>query len=262
MKKISAIFLLILLEVPFFVHAQSKGDIELRKDQIDTTTNMLWGSVSFAYQWPFGSLKETFKSNMNLGVDFTYKTKKNWTYSVDFNYLFGAKLRDQPAVVGADMLTSNGDLIDGNGLKATIYLEGRYWNVSLGVGKIFPFGRWRNSGIWVKLNGGYFEHKIRINDPDDQIPQLAGDYRKGYDQRCAGFCLTQFVGYLFMQKVRVASFYAGFEISEIWSKSIRNFNFVLMGKDESNKFSVLIGPKVGWIIPLYEKRKIQTLYRY
>jgi hypothetical protein len=25
---------------------------------------------------------------------------------------------------------------------------------------------------------------------------------------------------------------------------------------------VLIGPKVGWVIPLYEKRKIQTLYRY
>ncbi|MDD4395689.1 MAG: hypothetical protein PHQ33_07375 [Bacteroidales bacterium] len=65
-----------------------------------------------------------------------------------------------------------------------------------------------------------------------------------------------------MRKVRVASFYVGVEISEIWSKSNRNFDFLLMKKDDSQKFSILVGPKIGWIIPLYEKRKIQTLYRY
>lgn len=262
MRKSIFVILLLCMFSYTTLHGQSKADIELSGNQVDTTTNMVWLSASFAYQWPFGSLKETFKSNMNLGADFTYKTKKNWTISLDFNYLFGSKIRDQSAVVGEDMLTANGDLIDGNGLKATVYFEGRYWNIGAGVGKIIPFGKWRNSGLWLKLNGGYFEHKIRINDPDNQIPQLADDYRKGYDQRCNGFCLTQFIGYVFMQKVRVASFYAGFEVSEIWSKSSRSYNFVLMGKDETKKFSVLIGPKIGWIVPLFENRKIQTLYRY
>ncbi|MCQ2263496.1 MAG: hypothetical protein MJZ70_04365 [Bacteroidales bacterium] len=262
MKKVFAILgLLVVLSIST-AFAQGKADIELKGNQIDTTTTMVWGSASFGYQWPFGTLKETFKSNMDLGVDVTLKTKSNWTYSVAFNYYFGAKLRDQAAVVGPDMLTSNHDLIDGNGMKATIYFEGRYWGIGAGVGKIFPVGKWRNSGFWVKINASYFEHKIRINDPDNQIPQLADPYRKGYDQYSRGFCLSQFVGYMFMRKVRVASFYAGIEISEIWSKSGRNFSIPLMHKDESNKFSVLLGPKVGWIIPLYEKRKIQTLYRY
>ena len=199
---------------------------------------------------------------MNIGVDVTVKTAKNWTYSIDFNYLFGAKVRNQRAVLGEDMLTSNHDLIDGNGSKATIYFEGRYWNISAGIGKIFAFGKWRNSGIWLRANFGYFEHKIRINVPDNDVPQLSGDYKKGYDQRCGGFCLTQFIGYVFVHRIRVASFYAGVEISEIWTRSNRNFNFLLGGRDDSKKFSILIGPKIGWIIPLYEKRKIQTLYRY
>lgn len=262
MRKIVLFIALLLAFTHFSSYAQRGSDVELRAGEVDSTTHFVWVSPSFAYQWPFGSLKETFKSNMNFGAGVTYKTNKNWTISLDFNYLFGSKLRNQAAVVGDDMLTSNGDLIDGNGLKATIYFEGRYWNLSAGVGKIIPVSRWRNSGIWLKLNAGYFEHKIRINDPDDQIPQLAGDYKKCYDQRCNGFCLTQFVGYLFMQKRRVCSFYAGFEVSEIWSKSSRDFSIVLGGKDETKKFSVLIGPKVGWVIPLYEKRKIFTLYRY
>lgn len=261
--KINVISLLILLMFALNVtFAQRKADIELKYNAVDTSTLMVWTGADFAYQFPFGTLRETFKSNMNIGVDFTVKSASNWTYSLDFNYLFGSKIRDQKAILGEDMLTSNGDLIDGNGMKATIYFEGRYWNLSLGIGKIIPFGKWRNSGLWIRMNAGYFEHKVRINDPDSQIPQLSGDYKKGYDQRAGGFCLSQFVGYVFMRKVRVASFYAGVEVSEIWTKSNRNYSFLLMGKDESKKFSVLLGPKIGWIIPLYEKRKIQTLYRY
>ena len=262
MKKILFASVLFIIGLLFPAKAQEKADIELKYDAIDTATNMVWANANFAWQFPFGTLKETFKSNLNIGVDVTYKTAGNWTFSVDFNYLFGSKVRDQKAILGPDMLTSNGDLIDGNGQKATIYFEGRYWNLSGGFGKIFDFGKWRNSGLWLKLNFGYFEHKVRINDPDNQISQLSGDYKKGYDQRAGGFCMSQFFGYIFMSKVRVASFFAGIEVSEIWTKSNRNYSFLLMGKDESKKFSVLIGPKIGWIIPLYEKRKIQTLYRY
>lgn len=265
MKKHILIFAVCLLFGSLTLSAQRKADIELKYNAIDTSTLMVWTGANFAVQFPFGTLRETFKTNMNIGFDVTLKTASNWTYSFDFNYLFGSKIRDQKAVLGEDLLsTSVNDfiLIDGNGKEATIYFEGRYWNISLGIGKIIPFGKWRNSGLWLRLNAGYFEHKIRINDFDNQIPQLSGDYKKGYDQRAGGFCLTQFVGYVFMRKVRVASFYAGLEVSEIWTKSNRNFNFLLMKKDESKKFSVLVGPKIGWIIPLYERRKIQTLYRY
>lgn len=248
--------------VSFPALAQPESDVELRKNQIDTSTTMIWTGANFSYQFPFGTLGETFKNNWNIGTGFTFKTSSNWTYSLNFNYLFGSKVKDQVTILGTDMLTENGDLIDGTGQKATIYFEGRYWHLSAGIGKVIPFDRWRNSGLWLRADFGYFEHKVRIDDFDNQIPQVSGDYKKGYDQRAGGFCMTQFIGYIFMRKVRVASFYAGVEISEIWSKSNRNFNFLLMAKDESQKFSILIGPKIGWVIPLYEKRKIQTLYKY
>lgn len=262
MKHFKSLLLFLMCSCFLTVTAQRNADIELRKGQVDTATRMIWTGANFAYQFPFGTLGETFKNNWNIGTGFTYKTQSNWTYSINFNYLFGSQVKDQAAVLGPDMLTVNGDLIDGNGLKATIYFEGRYWNLSAGIGKIIPFDRWKNSGLWISADFGYFEHKIRINDPDNQVPQLSGDYKKGYDQLAGGFCMTQFIGYVFMRKVRVASFYVGVEISEIWSKSNRNFDFLLMKKDDSQKFSILVGPKIGWIIPLYEKRKIQTLYRY
>lgn len=262
MKKSAIIFVLLLGILSTTAVAQHQDDIVLRNNAVDTATRMVWVDANFAYQFPFGTLAETFKGNMNIGVGVNYKTSENWTWGIGFNYLFGSKVKDQAAVLGEDMLTVNGDLIDGNGQKATIYFEGRYWNLSAGFGKIIPLDKWKNSGLWLRADFGFFEHKIRIRDPDLQVPQLSGDYRKGYDQRAAGFCMTQFFGYVFMRKVRVTSFYAGVEVSEIWTKSNRNYQFLLHGKDESKKFSVLLGVKVGWIIPIYEKRKIETLYRY
>ncbi len=255
-------FLFLFCGIFFSLQAQYRADVELRNNAVDTATKMVWVDANYAYQFPFGSLAKTFKNNSNIGIGVTYKTAGNWTYGVCFNYLFGSKVKNQAAVLGENMLTSNGDLIDGNGQKATIYFEGRYWNLSASLGKIVPLDKWKNSGLWFRADFGFFEHKIRINDPDSQIPQLLGDYKKGYDQRAGGFCMTQFIGYVFMRKVRVTSFYAGVEVSEIWTKSNRNFQFLLHGKDESKKFSVLLGIKVGWIIPIYEKRKIETLYRY
>lgn len=262
MRKSTIFFFLMLSALFFSLEAQRHDDIELKNNAVDTATKMVWVDANFAYQIPFCSLAETFKNNLNIGVGATYKSASNWTLGVGFNYLFGSKIKDQAAILGEDMLTENGDLIDGNGQKATIYFEGRYWNVSGSIGKIIPLDKWKNSGLWLRADFGYFEHKVRITDPDMQIPQLIDPYKKGYDQRAGGFCMTQFVGYLFMRKVRVASFYAGLEISEIWTKSNRNYQFLLQGKDESTKFSLLLGVKIGWIIPIYEDRKIETLYRY
>ncbi|HPT51659.1 MAG TPA: autotransporter outer membrane beta-barrel domain-containing protein, partial [Bacteroidales bacterium] len=103
----------------FSVMAQPQSDVNLRKNQIDTATQMIWTGANFSYQFPFGTLAETFKNNWNIGTGFTYKTSSNWTIGLNFNYLFGSKIKDQVAILGTDMLTQNGDLIDGNGLKAT-----------------------------------------------------------------------------------------------------------------------------------------------
>jgi len=259
MKSIISLLSALLFLIPSFIFAQQYDN---GKKYIDTATSMLWTGANFSYQLPSGNLANSFSGNFNIGSGFTFKTSSNWTWDVNFNYLFGANIDDASLVLG-DVVNSNGDIIDGNGLKATIYLEGRYWTLGIGVGKVIPVNRWKNSGIWIHSGFGFFQHKIYISDPDNQVSQLLGNYKKGYDQRSSGFCMSQFVGYLFMQKKRVASFYAGVEITELWTRPDRNYIFVLGSTDNiPYKFSALFGLKIGWIVPLFEKKKVTTFYKY
>ena len=245
-----------------------------QKLDVDTATNMIWTGASFGYQFPFGKLSHTFKNNFNLGTGFTFKTASNWTWNLHFNYMFGSKL-NYPEGKYTDFMhelfgsayDSQGHLFDAWGLATTVYFEGRYWNLGAGFGKVIPVSKkWRNSGIWLHASFGFFQHKIFIDIPDpstNRIYAFDKDYKKGYDRRSSGFYTSQFIGYLFMQKVRVASFYAGVEIYEMWTKPDRNYIFTV-GPTENMKseFSALLGFKIGWVVPLYEKKKTIKYYTY
>ncbi|MBP1673002.1 MAG: hypothetical protein H6Q25_817 [Bacteroidetes bacterium] len=235
------------------------------KFDVDTATKMVWTHANFGYHIPFGSgyLGSTFGNNYNIGTGLILKNKQNWTFDLYFNYMFGSDVLLADTAVLGSMVNSNGDIMDENGLKATIYLEGRYWTTGFGIGKIIPVDKWKNSGIWIKTNFGIFGHKIFFTDPDNSVPQLDKDsYRKGYDQSSLGFSSSQFIGYLFMQKKRILSFYTGIELTEIWSKPIRSYNFMLGPSDLLPiRFSGMIALKVGWIIPLFEDKKVIHFYK-
>lgn len=262
-KRFPAILIPVLL---FFLPFSGKSQIN-DKSAIDSAVNMIWTGANFAYHFPGGQIAEIFKGNFNVGTGFTYKTASNWTWSANFNYLFGSKMKRNDIEfmksLFGDVFNSHNQIIDGNGQSATVYFEGRYWNVGAGIGKIIPVNRWKNSGIWINTNFGFFQHKIFINIFQNDIPQLSDDYKKGYDRRSSGFFMSQFIGYLFMQKVRVASFYGGIEIYEIWTKPDRSYIFT-EGPTEGmkNKFSLLVGIKIGWVVPLYEKKKTTNFYTF
>jgi len=236
------------------------------KNGIDTATTMVWTGANFSIDFPFGKgyLSETFTFNYNVGTRLILKTKTNWTFDFFFNYMFGSNIKLSSDEVFGDLIDNNGSIFDKNGLKATIYIEGRYWAFGGAVGKIIPVDRWKNSGIWLRTSFGYLGHKIFITDPDNLVVGLERTtYRKGYDRLSTGFCMTQFAGYLFMRKKRAASFYTGIEISEMWTKPYRNYIFPVGSTTEMpGKFSGMFSIKIGWIVPLYEKKVVTTLYKY
>ena len=263
MKKIIAILLVCCLFVPSLMGQSYRTDFS-SKDYVDTAATMIWLGPSMSGQLPMGDLHKTFKANLALGANFTVKTQKNWTFDLSFSYMFGANLRDATASFLGDMVREVGGehiIIDGNGLESQLYFEGRYWFVGPSFGKVIPVNRWKNSGIWLRFGAGYFGHKIRINDYDNQVPQLLDDYKKLYDHRSAGFAMNQFIGYLFIQKNRLLNFYGGIEFYEIWSKPNRNYVFPEgPTANMKYKFSGLAGIKIGWNIPLYEKKSVTTFY--
>jgi hypothetical protein len=85
-------------------------------------------------------------------------------------------------------------------------------------------------------------------------PQIKGDYKKGYDKLSNGFACTQFVGYLWISKRSAVNAYAGFEIIEGWTKSRRTVDYNTGLPDTQQKFDMLIGLKIGAIIPIFKRR--------
>jgi len=253
-----------------------------RKDihKVDTAAFMIWATPNFSMQFPFGEgyLASTFNFNYSVGLDVTMKTASNWTLEVGFNYSFGSKIRKAPSEILGDMWftyipnADDGKEVpvtfnrDGNNSMVLAY-EGRYWYFGATLGKIFSLDRWQNSGLWLKLGAGYYGHKIHFTDAYHIFPQIdQKTYRLGYDQRASGVALNQFFGYMFMRNRRVLSFYAGVEIWQIFSKPDRGFIFAgdLAGPtdDRPRMFSGLVGIKVGWILPFYEKKRVTTFYTY
>lgn len=268
MKKVKSVVLLMFL-LPSMLLGQA---LKPSKDFVDSSATMVWLAVSMSAQFPFGAkdniftIPSLFKINGSVGVDCMVKTTRNWTFGVKGNYCFGGAMRDKTVL---DNLKDHNGYIynsDGSNNETVVEdeLEGRYWYVSAGFGNVIPVNRWKNSGIWLYADFGIVQHKIYMGSQvADYVPMMRGNYKKAYDRRSTGFHMSQSVGYLFIQRKRVASFYVGLEVHEMWTKPDRNY-ILGVGPTENMKaeFSGLIGIKAAWIIPLYEKKRVETYYMY
>ena len=97
------------------------------------------------------------------------------------------------------------------------------------------------------------QHKIRIEHQNNVIPQLEGEYIKGYDRLSNGFMLTGFVGYFNMSSSKMANFYIGYEFMQGFTKNRRGFNFDTKESDSKNRLDILSGFKIGWCLLLYKR---------
>ena len=119
----------------------------------------------------------------------------------------------------------------------------------------------RNCGITVMLGGGYIQDRIRINNPDGTTPQINDDYGKGYDRLNSGIAVNASLGYLFMSNTRLFNFYVGFEFTQAWTKSRRQYDFDRMEYDNTKYSTQFYGLKVCWFVPIYA-RKPKDFYYY
>lgn len=216
--------------------------------------------IDYSYDIPGGDLTSRFGANSDLGGGFLFKTRQNWLFGVKGGYLFGDRVKEDDLF--RNIITSEDFVIDKGGTFADIYLYERGYYFSGNIGKIISFGRPNpNSGILFTLGGGYLRHKIRIENPDKTAPQVEGDYKKGYDRLTAGYCASQFLGYIFFSNKKIYNFYGGIECKEAWTSSLREYDFDNRAKDDRKRLDVLIGFKLGWVIPFYQKTT-QAFYYY
>ncbi|MBN3035428.1 MAG: hypothetical protein JW861_07555 [Bacteroidales bacterium] len=210
--------------------------------------------AAYAFQVPGGDMGDRFGPNSNIGGGFLYKTRAHWMAGADFNYLFGKDIKGKDELL-ANLRTDGGNIIDQAGNFASVNLFERGYYVTARLGKLFPI--WSpnpNSGPFLLTGGGYLQHKIRIEVVNNSVPQLQGDYKRGYDRLTGGFTLSQMLGYKYLGARRLVNFFAAIEGVVAWTRPLRDVNFDTMKPDQPQKrMDLLWGIKAGWIIPIYTR---------
>lgn len=213
------------------------------------------------YDIAAGDMTTRFGNNFEIGGGFMFKTKKNWIYALDCSFLTGSTVKENPL---DSLLTREGMLIGEDGLNADVRISER--GIKLPVFKAgrvisMPIGKASvNSGLMLMLGVGMLQHKINYEDVSGSVPQIRGEYKKGYDRLTNGLALTQNIGYLYLNRKNHANFFLTLEFTQAFTKSRREFNFNTRQKDTSERVDLLFGLKAGWIFPVYKKRPDDYYY--
>ena len=226
----------------------------------DSSINVWMIEVNYSFQVPFGDMAKRFGVNSTIGAGLTYKLKSNFTFGAEVSYLWGNTMK-QTEILNNLMLsnaddddTPYGNIINSEGELSSIKLSECGFYAGAKFGYVIKFKKPNpNSGIILNVGGGILQHKILIENKNNNIPSLSGDYKKGYDRLSNGFALREFLGYQFLSSNRFINFYVGVEFIQAFTKCRRLVNFDTMQKDISKRHDFLLGIRAGWILPIYNR---------
>lgn len=230
--------------------------------EIDTT-NIFSVNACYSLQLPGGDLANRFGINSAIGFGTLYKTKQNWIFYGFWDYKFGSQLKHESSSVLDNLKTNSGQIITNAGEYGVIKLSERGFALSLNFGKIIPLNFETNnySGILFYAGPYFLQHKISIENDGNTIPEVIGEYVKGYDKLTNGFGVNEFIGYIHYSNNKVFNFFSGIELSQSFTKSKRTFDFNLRSKDNKNRTDYLFSIKIGFNIIL-SKRKTNRYYYF
>ena len=225
----------------------------------DSSRNTLIVGANYKANFTSGDLANRWGFNSSIGLDIEYKLKSNLIFGLNSSFVFGKTFKD--TAIFSNLYNSSGQITSYAGEPANILYLFRGLTAHASVGYVFTrFGNNANSGIWVSGGLGFMAHKIRIESLYDVVPQLEGDYRKGYDKLSMGFSTRQFVGYLFQSNFRLIRFYGGFEFVQGFTVNMRSYNFDTGGTETDLRLDLLNSLKVGWIIPIAQRTRGEFYY--
>jgi hypothetical protein len=214
---------------------------------------------SYAYQLPGGDMAKRFGGNSAIGFGLMHKFQSNWILFADGRFLFGGKIREDSIL--NQLKTNNGFLLNSNGQYSTVRLFERGFDTYLSVGKLIPLSpRNKNTGLLIKVGGGFMQHKIRIEDIGGQTPPINNTYKKGYDRLTNGFAMNEFIGYMRMDRYNLVNFFAGLDFTQGYTKNRRDFNFDTRMRDDHQRKDLLYGIQVGMMIAIYHSSPDQEYF--
>lgn len=227
----------------------------------DSVVNFFMLKIHYNFQVPFGQMSERFGLNSALGAGMGGKVGNNFLIGVEGSFLFGTNVKEDDIL--KDITTQDGFLLGASGLYTDYSFTEKGFCIQAQGGKIISFKKPNvNSGLMLMLGAGYMQHKISIDADEGEAPMLSKEYRRGYDRLTSGPMLSQFVGYFYVDaKRKRINFYGGIEVQEGFTKNRRSWNYDENRKDDAARTDLLLGVKLGWMIPIY-RTQTEKYYTY
>lgn len=222
------------------------------QDKKETFLDIGMKNLSFGYgvEFPFADLNERYGRYLKFTLGAERLTKSNWIYGYEFSYMFGNNIKEDPLT---NLRLPNGEILGADNAYADVFLRGRGLFTGLNIGKLIPLNEKSRSGLRITGAAGILLNYIRIKDEASSVPQIEGDYLKGYDRLTRGFALREFVGYQHVSENKRVNYYIGIEFTQGFTTSVRDVNFdtgQLASKER--RFDGIIGLKAAWILPFHD----------
>lgn len=257
MQRIAFLFFL-LLSISF--HASAQDDLFGNTGQSEQkVAHKGWIiAANGNYDIPGADMAKRFGGNFRVGPGVLYKTKSNWMFGAKSDFIFGGKVKEDSLMY--NIRSADGSFVDQQGQRIGVGIYERGYTIGLQLGKIINFNKSHpDDGLLLMTSAGFIQHRIRIFDRDKTIPQIRGEYVKGYDRLTNGWFIEQFVGYNHFGDNGLINYNIGFDFLAGFTQGRRSFLYDVMRKDDKSRLDILMGIKVGWYIPIF-RRKSEEYY--
>ncbi len=207
---------------------------------------------------------------LDFSLNCDYKYQSNWLVTLDADLWFGwnSDNLQQRSDRMPNVYLPNGIAYSWGGTDGYLGAYNRGISARIGGGKIIPVIKGNpNSGIFLKLSGGWFLQQTVFNQEytEAPVPQVTGEYKKLYDHLRNGAILTESIGFVFMSNYSTyVNVRLSFDISQCLSWASRPYTIDnvmgLNGKDKNTYFDLMGGVKLSWMFPFTGKTSYDYYY--
>jgi len=148
------------------------------------------------------------------------------------------------------------------GLRADVQVFERGYLIGLQAGKIISFSEKKpDNGLMLLTTAGFIQHKILISaNKAGYIPQLDGEYRKGYDRLTNGWFIEQFAGYTYFSDNGLINFNIGIDVLAGFTQGRRDYLFDVQKPGNDSRLDMLVGIRGSWYIPIFRKKSEEIFF--
>ncbi len=207
---------------------------------------------------PAADMAKRFGVSYRLGPSVLYKTSSNWLIGAKCDFIQGSVVKEDSLMINirdkyATYSTHVYEFLNSGGERVGVPVFERGYIIGLQAGKIIKLNKSHpDNGIELLTSAGFIQHKIDIYNSNKDVPQLQGDYLKGYDRLTNGAFIEQYAGYIFFAKNRLLNFTLGVDALFGFTQGRRDYQYDIMRADNEKRLDILYGLRGGWFPPHFQ----------